>query len=135
MTRLTPRWASSRLVALMVGVVTVSACESGPQGPGDWNATVESSRRIAGAVVIDVRGVGVQGFKTALPLQVFWSPPAVDGSYRVVLVNPGAAAPLTFEIQVDDVSADPPTGVVVEATALTNLPLRDPSDFAVLIQP
>lgn len=126
------RWSVMLALATVLGV---AACESGPSGPGSLEATVESPRRIAGGVVVEVRGVGIRGFSAAAPLQLFWAPQTEPGAFRVVLVNPGDAAPLTFQIQVDDLGADPPTGQVLEATALTNLPLADASDFGFLITP
>lgn len=123
------------LVIALAAAASVAACESGPSGPGSVEATVESPRRIAGGVVVEVRGAGIRGFTAASPLQLFWAPQSEPGAFRVVLINPGDAAPLTFQIQVDDLGADPPTGQVIEATALTNLPLADASDFGFMITP
>jgi len=116
-------------------LLAASACETGPSGPGDLNATVESPLRTAGAAVVEVRGVGIRGFSATGLVQVYWARGTDPGSYRVVLVNPGSAAPLTFSIQVDDVSAPPPTGSALEAAALDNTPLLDPSDFELSIVP
>lgn len=128
--------ASVRRGTLVVGMLTaVAACDSGPSGPGTVQAVIESSTLTAGAVVVEIRGVGVNGITASPPLQVFSAPGSTPGTFRVVLVNPGDAAPLTLGITVDDLAADPPTATVLEATALTNLPILDPSSLVLRILP
>lgn len=111
------------------------ACDNGPSGPGSLNASVESPTLTAAALVLDVRGVGIRGFSATPPLQIFWGEGADPGSFTVVLVNPGDVAPLVFRVEVDDLAADPPSGTIKEATALTNLPILDPSSLVLTISP
>lgn len=117
--------------ALVAGV----ACESSPSGPGTLGVTIESTTLTAAAVVLEVRGVGIRGFTSTNPTQLFWAPATAPGSFKVVLVNPGPAIPLTFNIQVDDLGAAAPTGDVIEATSVTNLPIRNTSDFTLRVVP
>ena len=122
--------------ALVLSTVTaVAACNRGPSGPGTLQAVIESPTVTAGAVVLEVRGVGVNGITATPPIQSFSAPGSTPGSFRVVLVNPGDVAPLTLGITVDDLAADPPTATVVEATSLTNLPILDPSSLVLRILP
>lgn len=118
-------------VVLAAGV----ACESGPSGPGTLGATVESATLTAAAIVLEVRGVGIRGFTSNSPLQLYWAPGSAAGSFKVVLMNPGEAISLTFHIQVDDLGAAAPTGEVIEATSVTNLPIRNTSDLTLRIVP
>jgi hypothetical protein len=117
--------------ALVAGV----ACESGPSGPGTLGVIVESATLTAAAVVLEVRGVGIRGFTSNGPLQLFWAPASAPGGFKVVLVNPGPAIPLTFSIQVDDLGAVAPTGTVIEATSVTNLPIRNTSGLTLRVVP
>lgn len=109
------------LVALgLLGVLT--ACDSGPSGPGTVAGTVTGSADL-GAVVLDVTWVGVQGFEGQASSQVYSAPVAGSADrYRVIVIDP-VGGDLHFGIDVDDVYLEGPVVTVVSAADTANQPM------------
>jgi hypothetical protein len=110
----------------------LSACDSGPDGPGTVSGTVTGPADL-GAVVLDVIWAGVQGFEGHGSTQVYSA--AVEGEpkhHRVILVGPTGGS-LSFGILVDDVYLEGPVVTVVEAVATDNLP-RSVGNIRVLLE-
>jgi len=126
---LTARRLSSLIVFLFLAV----GCESGPSGPGSWDASVESLTMSFGAVVIEVQGPGIAGFDGAGTTQVFWSATAQPDNYRVVLISPEGSNSLPFRVRVSDLAGAVPGGTVIEAADLLNNPVARLTDFSVQV--
>ncbi|MDA0329516.1 MAG: hypothetical protein O2958_10970 [Gemmatimonadetes bacterium] len=114
---MTPRKVgpAAALFLLLVGV----GCDSGPSGPGALTGRVTGQP--LGAVVLEVTGVGIQGFDGRGSSQAYSA--AVAGrvdTYRVVLVD-AVGGDITFDIRVDDVRMEPPTVVVIAAARPDNV--------------
>jgi len=120
------------LAALAAAALTgMSACDSGPDGPGTVSGTVTGAADV-GAVVLDVIWAGVQGFEGQGSTQVYAAEVAGEvGRYRVILVGP-AGGDLSFGIRVDDVYLEGPVVTLIEATGTNNLP-RSVGDLRVLL--
>jgi hypothetical protein len=113
------RWWIGLLVVLVI-----SACDSGPRGPGALLARASldgaSGGPSLGAVVLELQGSGIQGFEARGDTRLYAS--AVPGKvdvHRVVLVHPSGGE-LGFEILVDDVGMDRPGVTVVQAADTDN---------------
>lgn len=110
------------ILALLLG-----ACDSGVQGPGVLmaravveTATATASGADLGAVVLEIRGSGIQGFAGRGGTRLY-SAPLSDrpGTHRVILVD-AEGGEIGFDIMVDDVGMDDPTITVVEAADTDN---------------
>ena len=121
------------LVGLLSAALTgLSACQTGPDGPGTVSGTVTGPADL-GAAVLDVVWAGVQGFEGQGSTQVYSAAVAGEPNrYRVILVGP-AGGDLTFGIFVDDVYLEGPIVTVVDATGSDNLP-RSIGDVRVLLE-
>jgi hypothetical protein len=117
-------------VALLLATSFLSACDSGPKGPGFLSATVEGPVPL-GAAIVEVHGEGVVGFEGAGGTHVF-SAPTEPGVHRVVLVGetPGD---LRFRVQVREVRDDLPSATVMSAAGGDNIPLATVQAFQVRI--
>lgn len=109
-----------RTLLVWGSLVWVSACDSGPSGPGTLVANVDAGDAL-GAVTLEVVGPGVTGFEGVGTTQAYGSViSARDGRHRVVLVDP-VGGTLRFGIRVQDMGAAPPSITVVSAAGTDNL--------------
>ena len=128
-----PSRTRRRVVAMaLVAVALLSACDTGPDGPGTVSGTVSGAPDV-GAVVLDVVWAGVQGFEGQGGTQVYSAPvPGEADRYRVILVDPSGGE-LSFGISVDGVYLEGPVVTVVEATDTADEP-RAVSDLKVRLE-
>jgi hypothetical protein len=127
---MTPRFTLAVLTA--AALTGLSACDTGPDGPGTVSGTVTGAVDV-GAVVLDVIWAGVQGFDGQGSTQVYSA--AVAGEqdrYRVILVGP-TGGEISFGIRVDDVYLEGPVVTLIDATGTNNLP-RSVGDLRVLLE-
>ncbi len=119
-----------RLAALVLTLGFLSACDSGPSGPGDLNGTVETPGPVLGGAVLEVVGKGITGFSGSGSTHAFFSPTGVDHTYRVVLIAevPG---PIQFRVSVQNVGAKKPAASVVNIVSGGDVPLPATSDYRV----
>ena len=105
------------LAGALVLALAESACE--PSGPGTLTATVHVPAP-TGAVVIEFAGPAITAFEGVGGARTFADPvTAADTLQRVVVVSPTGTT-LQFRVSVEDVRADAPRGVVVDAVDLAN---------------
>ncbi len=118
MRALRPRW-STIVVALVL--TSVSACDSGPDGPGA--ITGRLSAEALGAVVLEVQGKGIRGYEGLGASRVYSAPVAgrTDRD-RVVIVDP-TGGEIQFRIVVDDLGMNGPFVAVITAAGTDNLPM------------
>ena len=108
-------------------------CESGPSGPGSWDAAVENATMSFGAAVIEVQGPGIVGFEPAGTTQVYWAETTQVDNYRVVLISPEGSSSVPFRVRVSDLGGPVPGGTVVEVADLLNNPVAVLSTFSVRV--
>ncbi len=109
-----------RWLGLLGAAMLVTACDSGPKGPGALSTVVSGPD--LGAVVLQVAGSGIRGFEGQDGSKVFstaLSPNAVVPSYRVIVVGQNGGD-LHFGIQVDDRGGQLPTVSVLQAVDADN---------------
>jgi hypothetical protein len=114
-----------------VAALTLAACDSGPSGPGELDATLQGPNQTLGGAVVEISGKGIEGFAGSGGTRVFSS--AVTGSpdtYRVILLNetPGE---LRFRVSVQDVGGNDPTSTVVSLVNGINASLPATGDYRV----
>lgn len=127
-----PRVRRALVVLTVAATVVLTACDTGPDGPGTVTGTVTGASDL-GAAVLDVSWRGVQGFQGRGGTQVYSAPvPDEADRYRVVLVGP-SGGDLGFGISVDDVYLEGPVVVVVEAADTANRP-RPSGDLRVVLE-
>ncbi len=113
-------------VSVAAAVLALSACDSGPKGPGTLAVSVSGGD--LGAVVLEASGTGIRGFQGSNGTKVYSAPIGpVPGSptqliYRVIVVGP-AGSDLHFGIKVNDVAGMKPAISVVDAVDGQNEPL------------
>jgi hypothetical protein len=121
----------ARWLAVVLSLVALTACETGPREPRTLAGRVVGPADLAGAV-LDVVWSEVTGFEGQGSTQVYWAPVAGEsGRYRVILIAPSGGQ-LTFGLQVDGRYLNGPVITVVEAVATDNLP-RPVSDMRVVL--
>lgn len=114
----TPGRSLHLVVALLAGV-GVWACDTGPSGPGTIRGTVVGDESL-GAVVLEVRGRGIEGFEGLDDTRAYGAMVAgADGRHRVILVSP-TGGDIRFGMRVQDVGMFPPAVIVVSATGTDN---------------
>lgn len=123
-----------RFLAPLLLTGALGACEDA-SGPGVIEAAVENPRRLAGAALVEITGVGVQDVQAVGPVRVFWSATDRTGVIRVIVSTPDADTPLRFTLSVADVSAPAPSAQVVAATSLANDPIANLEGFTVALAP
>lgn len=110
--------------------LAAAACE--PSGPGTLTATVQMPVP-TGAVTIELAGPKVTAFEGLGGSRTFAAPlSAADTIQRVVVVSPTGAT-LQFRISVEDVGADPPRAVVVDAVDPANRTISALTAYSVRI--
>ena len=117
------------VVTLALSAALFACGDSGPQGPGSFDASLQIVGPPAGGVVVDVTGAGVSGIEEQGDTRVFTNP--ITGGYRVIAVS-GTGA-ITFQVNVDRVEAGFPAAVVVDATGTDN-GTRGPAGISVVFQ-
>ena len=105
--------------ALLAALSLLTACDSGPSGPGDFTAVVTAPSGGVGAVILQVQGQGIQGFQGAGATEVISNATGADGTFRVVAVNEGTGT-LQFLVQVQDRGVELPTASVISAAGTDN---------------
>jgi len=112
-----------RAAVAVLAAAALAACDSGPSGPGTLSATVSGPQAL-GAVLLEVTGIGIQGFVGQGDTRVYGAElSALDGKHRVVAVT-GTGGTLRIGIRVDDLGAPPPVFVVMKSV--------DPLDMVIL---
>jgi hypothetical protein len=117
-------------VLLAATLFAITACDSGPSGPGAFTGTMDQTTTAVGAVVLEVTGPGIQGFSPAGSTRLFHRRIGEEERFRVVLVNTAPGA-LAFRVDVRDVSAGAPQAVVIEAADEENRILTNPGSLVV----
>jgi hypothetical protein len=108
--------ARLRVIAMGGLLVAATACDSGPEGPGSLMARATGDE-LAG-VLIQVEGVGIQGFSGRGTTQVYAAQtPGVANTHRVLLIDP-IGGDLGFEIVVEDRAMEGPIVTVLQASLL-----------------
>lgn len=112
------RWPMVLTAAL---ALALSACDSGPQGPGPMTARVESSQPL-GALVLEFSGADITGFEQQGSTLVFGALDAgVSRRHRVILVNPTGATEMRFTVLFADRKAARPTVAALSAATPSNV--------------
>jgi hypothetical protein len=116
--------------ALVAALILVSACDSGPKGPGTLNGEIQAAGTALGGAVLQVVGVGVDDFSGVGGSRVYWAPMTAEDSYRVIVIQdpPGD---LRFQVSVQNVGDRAPTGVVVSLVSGQNLDLPVTNEYSV----
>lgn len=122
------------LTAGLLAGTLLSACDSGPSGPGAVDARVEPGETGAAAAVVEVTGDGVRGFEAAGDTRIFASEvTGTPGLFRLVLVNPGPGE-MRFRIEVEDRGARLPSGTVLFAADTANAPVHAVDELDVRVE-
>jgi len=122
---------NSRLafVTLLVPALVFGCGDSGPKGPGSFDASLQIVGPPAGGVVVDLTGEGISGVAGQGDTRVFTN--AITGGYRVIAVS--ETGTITFRVQVNKVESGIPGAVVVNATGTDN-GTRGPAGITVVFQ-
>ena len=119
------RWVRTLRLAVCGSLMLVPqiGCDGGPSGPGTMAGMVDGPVNL-GAVVLEVTGVGIQGFVGQGDTRAFGAAvSAAQGRHRVVLVDPSGGS-IQFGVTVDDLAADPPIVTVLFASSTDNTTLQ-----------
>lgn len=100
----------------------LSACDSGPKGPGVLPATVVAPEAM-GAVVLEFTGSGVVGFEGQGTTLVYSASAPGSDKHRVILVSPTGATEIRFGIELEDRAGALPAVAAVSAASPSNAPL------------
>jgi hypothetical protein len=104
--------------ALLVCVLALVACDSGPSGPGVLLVRVSGPG--LGGALIGVEGTGIQSFAGTGSTQAYGAPVGGSGAaHRVLIIDP-VGGELAFEILVEDLGMEPPILTVLTATGTDN---------------
>ena len=116
---------------LVVAMLSLGAlgCDSGPDGPGDFTGTLQTSGGAVGGIVLEVVGTGIEGFSGAGGTKVFSAVQADPKVHRVIVI--GESGELAFQVTVQDRGRGKPKATVVNAVDLQNRPLPVTQDFKV----
>ena len=111
-----------RVVLASSVLMILTACDGGPSGPGEMTGIVTGPANL-GAVVLEVTGVGIQGFVGHGDTRTFGSEvSAAQGRHRVVLLDTSGGS-IQFGVTVEDLSADPPIVTILLAASTNNATL------------
>ena len=115
------RRALARALVGALGGVLVAGCDFGPSGPGTIPGRVFGDDAL-GAVVLEVRGAGIEGFEGLGDTRVYAAQVAgAENRHRVVLVSPGGGD-MRFDMRVRDVGMFPPSVAVMAAASTDDEP-------------
>ena len=117
-------------VLALAALLGVPGCE--PSGPGSFAATVTAPVP-TGALVIEVAGVGITGFDGLGDVLTFPDAAMPGATLRRVVVVSAKGSTLSFRVQVEDVSGDPPSATVVAAVDTSNRPIQSVLDYSVRV--
>jgi len=107
-----------RLGALILAGVLLTACDSGPSGPGQL--LIRASGVDLGAAVLEIQGSGIREFSARGSTRIYSAPvSAKTGAFRVVIVDP-VGTDIGFDVSVDDVGMEGPIVTVVSAADTAN---------------
>jgi len=110
-------------LVLLVSLGATGCGDDGPSGPGMLEATVTAGQGTQlGAAALRLTGNGIQSIEEAGDTRLFVSA-LTSTDYRVVLVDPTPGT-LTFDVQVADVGAAPPSVTVTSAADGDNRPVQ-----------
>ncbi len=103
----------------VAALVAVTACSSGPSGPGTLKGTATvTAPQTLGAVVLELTGPGIDGFEGQGGSVAYGAVVNLPkGQWRVVVVGTGE---LAFGVKVDNVKDPKPTVQVIKAVDATN---------------
>lgn len=122
------RWFGARIA--LVATLSVAACDSGPSGPGAFEAIATGED--VGGVLLQVDGPGILGFDARGDARLYAAADSVrPGRHRVLVISPGSGE-LRFAILVEDVAIEGPAITVLQATRADNR-LTTPSAVVVRI--
>jgi hypothetical protein len=111
--------------------IAISACDSGPEGPGAL-AVVVTGPAVGGAV-LTVSGSGIESVRGLGSTRAYGAALVnAPTRHRVALIDP-VGGELRFELQVQDLAMDDPVITVASATGTDNSPLS-PAVVEVRIQ-
>lgn len=109
-------------VVLFASAAMVACGDDGPEGPGSFNAAVETAGAPVGAVVVDVTGPGITGFEGTGDTRVFSTVRnATGGVHRVIAVS--GTGSIGFRVLVERRELGAPGAVVIEAASTDDAPL------------
>lgn len=117
-----------RLIILTALATMALGCDSGPKGPGDLTATLQTKGVVVGGIVVQMIGSGIEGFSGAGGSKVFFAEQDEPGVYRVVVIGVGSGD-LSFKVSVKDVGGRRPRATIVGAVDPNNLPLPATDDY------
>ena len=107
-------WTRSARLVAFVSAVALTACDSGPSGPGALEAIVTGES--LGGVLLQVEGRGIRGFDGLGDARVYAAADAErPGRHRVIVISPGSGE-LRFSVEVDDLDMEGPSITVLQAT-------------------
>lgn len=121
---------SLRALAAVAGLLAAWACE--PSGPGTLTLTVQPPVP-TGAVVVRIAGSGITAIEGVGGTQTYASAASPGDSIRGIIAVTTTGAAFQMKVDVEDVRADPPRAVVVEAVDLANRRITNPAGYTVRV--
>lgn len=119
---------------LAVLTLALASCDSGPTGPGTLSATVSGPQAL-GAALVEVIGPGVRGFSDQGGCRSFGAEvSSATGTHRVLVVC-SSGGTLQLGIDVDDVSAEPPTATVLQSASPANVVILSSQVVVEILEP
>jgi hypothetical protein len=114
------------VAASILVILLATGCDSDPSGPGEITGEVLTSGAELGGAVLQVVGVGIQGFQGDGGSRVYWAPMTAEDSYRVIVIQ-GTPGHLRFQVSVEDVGSRSPSAVILNLVdgENTNLPVTN----------
>jgi hypothetical protein len=112
-----------RLALLLTVLALMTACDSGPEGPGDVTGSVRSSGQTLGAAVVEVVGGGIESFSGTGGTKVIWAQQENPVVFRVIVIA-GEGGSLDFNAKVIDRGGRLPRATVVGAVDAQNQPIQ-----------
>jgi len=119
-----------RVGLLVIGLMLLGACDSGPSGPGELTGVLETPGPVLGGAVLEVVGKGITGFSGSGGTHAFSAATGTENTYRLVLLAqvPG---PLQFRVAVEDKGAKKPSVSVVTVVTGGNVSVPPTADYKV----
>lgn len=119
-----------RALAALAGLLVAAACE--PSGPGTLTLTVQPPAP-TGAVVLQVAGSGITAIEGVGGTRTYAGAPSAGDSVRAIVAVTATGAAFQMKVDVEDVRADPPRAVVIEAVDLSNRRIENPTGYTIRI--